>query len=136
MIILGPENAGKTSLFLRYAYFDPKSATDYSFEKQTSSAAYVLSKWTESDEKVKILSLWDISSKQGFLDNIKEYYSDTEVACLLFDVTDPATFKECQIWAQEIKEIVPKVIIVANKIDLVDDRKVSFEDAQSYANNN
>ena len=57
--------------------------------------------------------------------------------CLLvYDITDEKTFKECEYYSKEIKERCKKdikVILLGNKTDLEDKRKISCEQGAGLA---
>ena len=57
------------------------------------------------------------------------YYRKTQGIVLMYDCTDLHTFGNIQNWLKQIKEKkelgTVVIILVANKIDLEDDRKVS-----------
>lgn len=105
MILLGGEDVGKTSLFLRYMYHAPKTNDATLVERSSSSAAYVFSRATETDDGIRQFNMWDISYKEGFIQNIREYYDRVESACVVFDVSNRASFEEAKEWALEMKDI-------------------------------
>lgn len=57
-------------------------------------------------------------SKEGFLTNIRDFYDRTNTACIVYDVTRRETFEEAKQWANELKPMVDKIILVSNKTDL------------------
>lgn len=62
---------------------------------------------------------------------------------VVFDVTDPDSFEQLKHWIEEVKNNSQKnsrIIIIGNKIDLLDDRadkdkieEVSYKEAEAYA---
>ena len=62
------------------------------------------------------------------------YYHDAQAAIVGFDVTDPYSLKVCNSWIQELRTNVPDCVVVAvgNKIDLVDERRISAEVARAH----
>jgi len=134
MILLGDKDVGKTSILMRYIYHDQQKSGASASKKSSSSAGFIVSRFVEAEDAIKHYNMWDISYRGGFIQNIKEYYDRANVACVIFDVTKPETFAECKTWAMEMDSIVSKVVIVANKIDLVDQRKVMKDEASDFAN--
>ncbi|CAM6001740.1 unnamed protein product [Sphagnum balticum] len=65
--------------------------------------------------------------------------SSAIVALLVYDVTNPQSFQNLQRWVDEIRnngnERI-RIVIVANKVDLVDRRVVKREDGLEYATRN
>lgn len=57
---------------------------------------------------------------------------------LVFDVTDEDSFLSVMQWVNSIKQAVGDdvvMLLVGNKVDLVEERKVTFDSAQALANN-
>lgn len=55
---------------------------------------------------------------------------------LVYDVTDPVSFNNVQYWLKKIKKHGDEnveIILLGNKIDLLNDRMVTDEDAQRVA---
>ena len=55
---------------------------------------------------------------------------------LVFDVTSEESFKSLPFWMENIHEnanVDVPIVLVGNKIDLVDDRKVSTQQAEDFA---
>lgn len=54
----------------------------------------------------------------------------------MFDITQEDTFEKAKYWVTELQKNTTGdlvIILVGNKADLVEERKVSAEDAQAYA---
>ena len=70
----------------------------------------------------------------------KLYYKRADCCVLVYDITNPESFKECKnYYRKEIKSNCKKdiqVILVGNKSDLEDQRKISKEEAALFANQN
>ena len=58
---------------------------------------------------------------------------------LMYDITNIETFKKVPIWIESIKEkkgnSLP-IVLIGNKCDLIDERKVSKEEGENEAKNN
>ena len=57
---------------------------------------------------------------------------------LVFDVTSEESFKSLTVWMEHIYENASfdiPIVLVGNKIDLVEDRKVSTQQAEDFAAN-
>lgn len=65
------------------------------------------------------------------------YYRGASAAVVVFDITHPSSFERAKKWVVELRQNVanPSLVIalVGNKADLAEQRTVSEEDAQSYA---
>ena len=64
------------------------------------------------------------------------FYKKANGIIIAFDVTDSKTFDNIKNWIDSINEHadqgIPR-ILVGNKVDMVDDRKVALENAQETA---
>ena len=66
--------------------------------------------------------IWDLSGQESFHSIRKQFYSRTNGAILIFDVSRRETFKNITRWTNELLEqtgMIP-IVLVANKIDLRD----------------
>lgn len=64
------------------------------------------------------------------------YYRGSKVAIVCFSVTDEASLNEVDFWANGVKggaNPAPVIFIVANKIDMVDERVISTEKGKEIA---
>ncbi|MHA1145334.1 MAG: Rab family GTPase [Candidatus Helarchaeota archaeon] len=87
------------------------------------------------DKLIKLL-LWDSTGQVAFRTLTKNFLKDTDLAILLYDVTRRDTFESSQYWHDAITdEIQAKIpcILVGNKIDLENERKVSSEEGKALA---
>ena len=66
------------------------------------------------------------------------YYKGSKSIIICFDVTDENTFINVKNWLNEIEKNIHNIfiVLVGNKCDLNNVRKVSFENAQLFAKEN
>ena len=62
------------------------------------------------------------------------YYRNAQAVIVGFDVTERYTFEGCDRWIQEVRANNRDCVVAAvgNKIDLVDKRRVSTEEARKF----
>eukprot|EP00826_Nyctotherus_ovalis_P037069 TRINITY_DN3355_c0_g1_i1.p2 TRINITY_DN3355_c0_g1~~TRINITY_DN3355_c0_g1_i1.p2 ORF type:complete len:191 (-),score=49.28 TRINITY_DN3355_c0_g1_i1:186-758(-) len=85
------------------------------------------------------LQIWDTAGSETFKSITRTYYKGVAGALLVFDMTRPETFKNVKTWLQEVHENSNSgisLMLVGNKSDMVEERKVSYEDAMSFAQEN
>lgn len=73
--------------------------------------------------------IWDTAGQERFKAMAPMFYRNANAALLIFDITSSSSFESMKGWVQELKRNVdePMVLcVVGNKIDLADNRKVSF----------
>lgn len=74
------------------------------------------------DQKSITFQIWDLSGQQSFQSIRQQFYSRTNGAILIFDVSRRETFQNITRWTKEILEQTGKIpiVLVGNKIDLRD----------------
>lgn len=55
---------------------------------------------------------------------------------MLFDLTNKSTFEECKSWANEVRHVAKKVIIVGNKIDHNENRVIEKSMVDNFVKEN
>lgn len=132
IILIGPSAVGKTSLINRYV---KNQFVDY---KPTLGVDFLLKEVTLDDSHSK-LSIWDIGGHEKFKTLHQSYYSGTNGALLIFDLTRRKTYEEMDQWYKEMVEILGRKIpfmLIGNKRDLIKKRKggpIPDDEAGEYA---
>lgn len=129
-IIVGDAAVGKSSIMKRY--------TDDVFQYDNVSTIGVdfSTKNLLIENKNIQIQIWDTAGQERFRSIIRQYYKNTIVSFLVFDITRRNTYFHIQRWLDEmIKYVEPYAIIVliGNKCDNEIHREVSYEEASSYA---
>jgi small GTP-binding protein len=121
---------GKTSIVAK------QIANVYSKEiGPTIGASFFTCKINLNETKVK-MQLWDTAGQERFKAMAPMYYRNANAALLVFDVTNHTSFEEVKSWILELQRNVQEpmfLLLVGNKIDLVEQRAVSREEAFIYA---
>lgn len=130
VVFLGKSGVGKTSVTLRFCrdmFLDGTEAT--------IGASFLTKMITYNERSIKF-ELWDTAGQERYRALAPMYYRNADAAVLVFDVTDNESFEALQSWFYELQKNVPDCIIVlcGNKLDLDNQRKVTKEAAQEYAN--
>ena len=68
------------------------------------------------------------------------YYRDAAAIIIVYDITSMNSYHNAQNWTREVQEVINKqnsiILFVGNKLDKQCDRKVSFEEVNTFANVN
>jgi small GTP-binding protein len=133
IILLGEIGVGKSSLINRYVH------NKYSAFNQTTIGTEK-SKKVELDKNLTIdLSISDTTEEEKLGKFTKNYFLDAHGAVIVFDLTNQESFQKLKYWLDELNSNAPRDCIfclLGNKADLTADRKVKFEDAKAFAEDN
>ena len=82
------------------------------------------------------LQIWDTAGQERFRNIISSYYKGAQGIILVYDITDLDSFQNLTSWLIEIKKNVPyyvNKILIGNKSDLENERKVKIEQGKEFA---
>lgn len=89
-----------------------------------------------NDKKVK-LQIWDTAGQERYRSITTSYFRGANCIALVYDITDEHSFDNMVSWLEEIsnhaRENVLK-IVVGNKCDLEEERKISSDKGKLFAN--
>ncbi|KAF7265804.1 ras-related protein Rab6-like [Rhynchophorus ferrugineus] len=130
LVFLGEQSVGKTSMITRFMYdsFD----TNY----QATVGIDFLSKTIYFQNKVVRLQLWDTAGQERFRSLIPSYIRDSQVAIIVYDITNALSFEQTIKWIDDVKSERGSnvlIILVGNKVDLESLREVTIEEGQKLA---
>jgi len=120
-IIVGDSSVGKTSIVRRFV--ENKFSLDY----RATLGLNVLSHSITFYGNEVSLSLWDVGAQEYFKRFRKTYYMGAQA-----DVCKRDSFANVKVWYKELEDFLDKInlpiVIVGNKIDLVDQRSVAYKE--------
>ena len=85
------------------------------------------------------MQIWDTAGPERFRNIISSFYRGTNGIIVFYDITDRYSFEYLNIWIKEIEENGKKnacKLLVGNKCDLEEKRKVTFQEGKKFANKN
>lgn len=139
LVLLGDSGVGKTSIALRFV-----RNTYQPFVEATIGATY-LSRNLALPDKAQVetepikaveLKIWDTAGQERYQSLTPLYFRGAGAALLVFDLTKIQSFQTMQRWVRELQHVGPENVlltIVANKSDLCEERTISRDDAEAYA---
>ena len=89
-------------------------------------------------KKVK-LQIWDTAGQERFKNITASYYRGGNGVLVVYDITDRDSFENLNSWLIEIEKNASKNVyklLIGNKCDLEDKRKVSFQEGKDFATSN
>ena len=124
LLFLGETSVGKTSLFIRF------TEDKFIQEGMPTLGVDVKYKYVTLEDKKIRLDLWDTAGQERFKNITKNYLQGANGIFFVCDVTNKETFNKLKFWFTETQDkITPdtEMIIVGNKIDLIEKRVVKLE---------
>ena len=124
--MVGDSGVGKTNILLRYIN------DDHDKDSTTTLGVEFSSKILEMEDGSTVKAqLWDTAGEERFRTVANIYLRGAVGALLTYDVTDRTSFDSLQGWLDKLIENSPEgliILLLGNKIDLVDSRKVSSQE--------
>ena len=131
--IIGDSRTGKTSIINRYLgqEFSIDMISNIGIDKQE-----VIKKMKDGNE-MKII-IWDTAGQERFHSISSGTIKNSQGIIVCFALNDRSSFDNVLTWLQDVREISSKIPIVlfGNKCDLIEERKVTNEEAKEFADNN
>ncbi|XP_012665885.1 ras-related protein Rab-17 isoform X2 [Otolemur garnettii] len=83
------------------------------------------------------LEIWDTAGQEKYHSVCHLYFRGANAALLVYDITRKDSFHKAQQWLQDLEKEFPPgevvVMLVGNKTDLSEEREVTFEEGQEFA---
>ena len=130
-VLCGEGGVGKTTLVTQFIQSsfeeDYKSTIGVSIMKKAI-------KFEQWNTEVRF-TIFDLAGQQQFVRVRQTYFKGAKAGFLIYDVTRKETFDKIENWYNEAKQDESDImmILVANKIDLVNERKVTEEEGKALA---
>jgi small GTP-binding protein len=133
IVVVGDSGVGKTCLLLRYVrdIYDP--------DTQSTLGVEFMTKIIETEKHRIQLQLWDTAGQELFRSVTRGYYRGSAGAFLVFDLTNHDSFEHVGRWLHDVKEVARTdvvTVLLGNKADLADQRDVTREEAEAFAQAN
>lgn len=131
VVVVGNGAVGKSSMIQRYC--KGIFTRDY---KKTIGVDFLEKQLSLEDGSEMRLMLWDTAGQEEFDAITKAYYRGAQACVLTFSTTDRDSFEAIEKWKAKVEEEVGSdipVVLVQNKIDLLDDALVHQNEADELA---
>mmetsp|Transcript_57962 Transcript_57962/g.164696 ORF Transcript_57962/g.164696 Transcript_57962/m.164696 type:complete len:206 (+) Transcript_57962:88-705(+) len=130
LLLLGDSAVGKSSLLMRFceSRFDSNFVLTIGVDFKSKDVA-------RQSRKLR-LQVWDTAGQERFRTITPAYYRAAMGVVITYDITDQNTFDHVEYWVQQLDQHGSdevQRILVGNKSDLADLRKVSREDGAALA---
>jgi len=133
LAVCGDPGVGKTSTILRF--------TDNAFSRRylPTMGVSISDKLFRVKKNVVELILWDIAGQSKFETMRRHFYQGSEAVVLVFDLTNPISFSSIRDWEADLRKNISNEkdmngYLFGNKCDMINERKISNDDATRLAN--
>ena len=132
LTIMGAGATGKSSLTMQYV--------SHSFvENYDPSIEDLFRRQNVVDDRAVLLDITDTAGQEEYSAMREQYMRDSDGFMFVYSTTDRATFDELSLFAEQLSRVqdcdvqrVP-LVVVGNKIDLVNERAVTTGEGQDFA---
>ena len=130
MVLLGDTAVGKSCIvgrFIRNEFFE--------FQEPTIGAAFSTGK-VELEQQDVYFEIWDTAGQERYRSLAPMYYRGAQGAMVVYDITSNDSFNGAQSWIRELLSRAPNcfILLVGNKSDLEENRRVNLEDGAELSN--
>ncbi|EJK46965.1 hypothetical protein THAOC_34347 [Thalassiosira oceanica] len=145
LVLLGDTAVGKSCLVVRFVRDE-----FFEFQEPTIGAAFLTQTVALDDATVKF-EIWDTAGQERYRSLAPMYYRGAAAAIIVYDITNPDSFAGAKSWVKELQRRGDQNVVIAmltgsesdlitrqagNKADLEARRKVDFNEANDYAEEN
>ena len=136
--MIGAGGSGKTAIVNRF--LTQKFSEQYivTIGSQFAVKTVTVKSHSDTDVRVKLL-VWDLAGQERFDFIRTSYYKGSKGALLVYDVTRKNTWKELPKWIEETESALGiriPIVLLANKVDLEDERVISKEMGLQFVEDN
>ncbi len=129
--LLGNDGVGKTSIINRYI------KSDFNENTFITQGGDCFSKILNRNGKSLELEIWDTAGQEKFNSLVRNFYKDSFIIILVYDVGDRESFEDLKIrWYTDLQMYGKKYAIlgvVGNKTDLYEKEEIPKEEAEKFA---
>ena len=129
LVLLGDSGVGKTSLV--YRFIENRFSTDF----KSTLGVNLLKRTVEIDGNQVTTQIWDLGGQEAYKKLRKLYLEGASGALVVYDVTNVNSFQNLNEWITSFTETRNDrpIVLIGNKTDLKQLRKVPQDQANTYA---
>ena len=131
LVIIGDSMVGKSNFLYRFVEgaFNAVHVSTLGFDFK--SKIYFMK---NLNKKIKFF-VWDTAGQEKYMSINKSLFQRVQGIILMYDISDESSFNNLSNWIKLMKEYANNLpfILVGNKSDLQDKRKIHFEKGENFA---
>jgi small GTP-binding protein len=129
-VLVGDSSVGKTSVLNRFINnrFNPS-------EPNTVGALYESYTSSRLGHEVEV-QIWDTAGTEQYRSLTPVYFRQAAAAIIIYDITSRNSFDHIETWLNMFRGVCGDgglIVIVGNKLDLVDNRRVERQEGEDWA---
>ena len=124
-VLVGDSFVGKTNILSKYL------KNEFQEDSKATVGVEFGSKQFNIEGHLIRVQIWDTAGQERYKSIASSYYKGSKGAFIVYDITNRDSFESVDKWAS--KNIT--MLLIGNKCDLEDKRKVAKEEGQEKANN-
>ena len=134
VIVIGDKSVGKTAIVNRY------TKEEFYDNIQSTIGADYTSKIVQLDDEFVKLNIWDLSGQERYSSLFSVFFRDAKGCFIVYDISKKESFDNLNKKFNLIKNIAEfenrdiAIILVGNKKDLEEERKVTTKEGEEFAN--
>jgi Ras-related protein Rab-4B len=129
-LVIGEASTGKSCMIYQFIENRFKENPSHTIGVEFGSKILQI-----GSNKVK-LQIWDTAGQERFRSVTKSYYRGAAGALLVYDVSNRDTFDSLPRWLADVRRLATEhivIVLVGNKSDLEEERKVSYKEGHNFA---
>ncbi|KAJ3423597.1 ras-related protein rab11 [Anaeramoeba flamelloides] len=130
IVLLGDSGVGKSNLLSQFC------RNEFNFESKSTIGVEFAARTLKIKDKTIKAQIWDTAGQERYRAITSAYYRGAVGALVVYDTTNYDSFGNINNWLTELKENSNEnivVMLVGNKIDLVNLRSVSITKGKEFA---
>ena len=132
IIIIGDTCVGKSNILSRYL------KDEFKEDAKATVGVELGTKFLKIKNIGAKLQIWDTAGQERYRSITSSYYKGSHGCFIVYDITNEASFQSIDKWFEQAQKEASKdisIILVGNKCDLENERKVTKEKGEEKAKN-
>ena len=132
IIIIGDTCVGKSNILSRYL------KDEFREDSKSTVGVELGTKFLKIKGTGAKLQIWDTAGQERYRSITSSYYKGSHGCFIVYDITSESSFENVDKWYEQAQKEASKdvsIVLVGNKCDLENERKVSKEKAEEKAKN-
>nr|BBE07975.1 GTPase Rab11/YPT3 [Paulinella micropora] len=133
VVLIGDSGVGKSNLLSRF------TRGEFNLESKSTIGVEFATKSIKADGKTIKAQIWDTAGQERYRAITSAYYRGAVGALLVYDISKRITYDNVSRWLKELRDHADRnivIMLVGNKKDLRQFRKVQTDEAKEFCKNN